>query len=71
MQKFTFKRNWCEYLTPCPFMSGTMIGEYDCVKNCPHSKNSKENKCPEREPGDYRRYFDVWTGEVECSYPKY
>jgi len=71
MQTFTFRRNWCDYLTPCPYCSGTMIGEFDCVERCPYCKGHKENPWPSNKTADCSKYFDTWTGEVECSYPKY
>lgn len=71
MNNFTFKRNWCDYLTPCPYSEGIMIGEHECVSNCPYCKGYKEEEGPLVPSTDYSKYFIEWSGEVQCSYPKY
>lgn len=48
-EKINFKRNWCEYFTPCPIYNkkgkaeGIMVGDYDC-SICICNKELKDTK---------------------------
>lgn len=49
MKVVPFKRNWCDYLTPCPYLNkdkhpaGIMVGDYGCY-SCKYRVNKKKDK---------------------------
>lgn len=70
MNVFKFEMTWCEYLTPCPFRVGVMIGDYDCSQ-CKHHKKIKQYQNPDIQKlgvCDYRRYSMITSkGIVMCN----
>lgn len=66
--KQSYKRTWCDYLTPCQIKPDIMVGEYECQEQCPYFKSSKEDSAPAFKIGDYSRYFHIYNGEVECEF---
>ena len=75
MNKRIYARNWCDYLTPCPYNPDIRMGSYECVEQCPfHVKegDSEEkfqhfgNKNEDLE--SIAKYFEVIRGTVGCSH---
>ena len=65
-----FKRNWCEYLTECPYRKFIMVGSHECVEECKYCSSSYENARPQIDNTNYERYFTTWTGVVNCTHRK-
>lgn len=60
-----FSYNWCDYFTPCPHKNCD-IGSYECCQ-CENFINIKENDNYNiSEVGDYKQYFVIKKGTVEC-----
>lgn len=67
MEKLKFKRNWCDYLTKCPYKENIMIGEYECSQ-CECNCGLVEDKPDFKGKCNYAFYTAVWGGECQCSY---
>lgn len=65
--KIKYERTWCDYLTNCKHFPEIEVGSYECDQ-CKFCKSMKENKSKITEACDYRRYFEIIEGEVECSF---
>ena len=37
METINFKYNWCDYLTPCPYIKDKEVGSYEC-STCEYCK---------------------------------
>lgn len=63
--KIEYEFNWCEFLTPCPNGMGYMVGDFDCGV-CEFCK--KNIVITNVEGEDYKRYVDVGSGIVHCTF---
>ncbi len=52
MEVIKYERTWCDHLTPCPYLRGIMVGDWEC-NNCLHNRGNSVNRD---------------KGEVLCSY---
>ena len=53
METIRYERTWCDYLTPCPYLRGIMVGDWECDK-CHYNKGDTS--------------LTIVKGEVTCSY---
>ena len=70
MQKITYKRTWCDYITKCPFKdNGTMVGDYTC-QHCEHFVENIDNNIYDNSPCTYSKYFKTYTCTIICNNDK-
>ena len=65
VNKIEYEFNWCEFLTPCPNGMDYMVGDFDCGA-CEFCK--KNIVITNVEGEDYKRYVDVGSGIVHCTF---
>lgn len=67
MEVIKYKRTWCDYLTPCPYLNkennpeGIMVGDYDCY-NCPYNITDIDNHTV------VEGHHELNKGKIVCSY---
>ena len=67
MKNIEFKYTWCDYLTTCKHFPDSEVGSYECSCCKFHNKMTLDDK-PEYDVCDTKKYFDVYTGTVECNF---
>lgn len=65
VNKIEYEFNWCEFLTPCPNGMDYMVGDFDCGV-CEFCK--KNIVITNVEGEDYKRYVEVGSGIVHCTF---
>lgn len=43
METIKYERTWCDYLTPCPYLRGIMVGDWEC-HNCLYNRGNSVNR---------------------------
>ena len=73
METINFKYNWCDYLTPCPYIKDKEVGSYECstceyCKRLNYDEALRTDDTPIDNKNYYKRYFVINVGVCKCSF---
>lgn len=73
METINFKYNWCDYLTPCPYIKDKEVGSYECsiceyCKGLNYDEALRTDDTPVSDKNYCKRYFIINIGVCKCSF---
>jgi hypothetical protein len=73
MVEINFEYNWCDYLTPCPYIKNKEVGSYECstceyCNELNYDESLKTDDTPVDDKNYCKRYFIINVGVCKCSF---